>query len=311
MSEKTDSWNNLTTTSTDTGSGGNLRVDVDVKVGILHTVANAIYATPVGKIREAVANALDNDATWIVILADRITKTLCIYDNGHGITVDRFKEIFKSIGYGLLSTDQKTKLSYFGLGLMSIFQLGDKIKLFTRPRREQEVLVLEVDTNAIFDPANKDKSISTLSDYISLNTADKKLSATSSPPLLDDFLEKNLGGKPQSFTEILIEEVKSEDLETICHPEFVDELRKALPLRVELNEPFLKQFTGRKGKKIKALLKSEKFCPTINVYFDVRGESSIDDTEGEIRQLWKYFPRFRSDLEFPDANLLLHNPNSL
>ena len=85
--------------------GSDLVVDVDVKVKILHTIAKAIYATPIGKIREAVANAMDNEATWIIILADRTTKSLCIYDNGHGISKAHFQEIFKSIGYGLLSDE--------------------------------------------------------------------------------------------------------------------------------------------------------------------------------------------------------------
>ena len=59
---------------------------VDVKVAILHTIADAIYATPTGKIREAVANARDNNATWIIILVDQTRKSICLFDNGPGIT---------------------------------------------------------------------------------------------------------------------------------------------------------------------------------------------------------------------------------
>jgi len=297
-----------------------LSVNVDVKVGILHTVANAIYASPVGKIREAVANAKDNEATWVVILADQTANTLYIYDNGHGITEKHFHEIFKSIGYGLLTDIPETKLSYFGLGLMSIFQLGNRVKLITKPHKERNMYLLEIDTEAIFKPENKDKSISSLNEYIDLKrTNEKKREALSALPL-DNFIEKELGGKPQNFTEIIIEDVKDEDLEVICAPLFEEELSKALPLKPDPDEPFLKKFSGNKGKNIKALLKNKAFCPTVDVYFGIRdeeSEESIEDDENhmisqrkEIRKLWKYFPRFRDDLEFPDSNVLLKTSNN-
>jgi len=303
-----------------------LKVDVGVKVGILHTIAKAIYATPVGKIREAVSNAKDQEASWIVIVADQITNTLCIFDNGLGIKEDRFKIIFKSIGYGLLSTDPKMKLSYFGLGLMSIFQLGERVKIFTRPRGEKETLLLEVDSKSIFDRSTKkkDASISTLKNFITLSKANGKR-GESEAPLLDDILDKKVGGIPTSFTEIVIENVREDDLNEICDSRFVDELRKALPLRVDPDEPFLKTFIGRKKKKIKALLENDEFCPTIDVFFGARRmETEVASDEGiendvnnnekviypkdeDIRQIWKYFPRFRSDLKFPDDNVWVSN----
>ncbi len=303
-----------------------LKIDVDVKVGILHTVAKAIYATPVGKIREAVSNAKDNEASWIVIVADQITNTLCIFDNGHGIKEDQFKTIFKSIGYGLLSTDPKTKLSYFGLGLMSIFQLGERIKIFTRPRGEKETHLLEVDSKSIFDRSDKEKdaSISTLKDLITLSKAKGKR-GESEAPFLDDILDEKVGGIPTCFTEIVIENVEKGDLNEICHSKFVDELRKALPLKVDPDEPFLKAFVGGKRNKIKSLLENDEFCPTIDVFFGVRemeteiasdesskngandNESVIYPKDEDIRQLWKYFPKFRSDLEFPDDNVWVSN----
>lgn len=290
-------------------------VNIDVKIGLLHTIAKAIYATPVGKIREAVANAQDNGATWIVILADRTTNTLCVYDNGHGIDRDRFDTIFTSIGYGLLTTDPKTKLSYFGLGLMSIFQLGNSVKLFTISQTTKEYLLLEVNTKAIFDSTNKGERISSLKSHISIKNATDDMRNTANAPQLDEFLKSTFGSVPNNYTEIIIQDLNSDDLETICRPEFVDDLRKLLPLKVEPNEPFLKRFTGTEAKSIKALLGDSNFCPTIDVYFGVRGESINDGTnnglkEPEVRQLWKYFPKFRSDIEFPDANVKFRNDAS-
>lgn len=90
-------------------------IPVDITVGILHTVAEAIYSTETGKVREAVANATDNGATWIVIVPDQTKKSLTIVDNGGGIADDMFHTIFKSIGYGLLQDDEEPRLSYFCL----------------------------------------------------------------------------------------------------------------------------------------------------------------------------------------------------
>lgn len=301
---------------TETTEKGSTEVNIDVKIGLLHTIAKAIYATPVGKIREAVANAQDNGATWIVILADRTTNSLSIYDNGDGIDRNRFDIIFTSIGYGLLTDEQQAKLSYFGLGLMSIFQLGNSVKLFTNSKSSKEYLQLEVNTMAIFDQKRKGERISDLKNYISINNATEDMRNSLSAPQLDEFIKATFGSMPSNHTEIIIQDLNKADLETICEPEFVDNLRKLLPLKVEPNEPFLKRFTGTEGKSIKALLGDSNFCPTTDVFFGVRGEGLTEVVNGsenngskepEIRQLWKYFPKFRSDIEFPDANVKFRN----
>jgi len=302
--------------SFETNEERSIDINVDVKIGLLHTIANAIYATPVGKIREAVANAHDNDATWIVIFVDRTTNSLCIYDNGHGIDKNRFNTIFTSIGYGLLTTNQHAKLSYFGLGLMSIFQLGNNVKLFTKSTTTKQHLLLQVDTKAIFDPSRKGERISSLKNHILIKDATQDMRSTLSTPQLNDFIEATFGNLPDSYTEIIIQDLNDVDLETICKAEFVDDLRKLLPLRVESNEPFLKRFAGNTARKIKTLLSDSTFCPTIDVFFGVRGASLGEEMkydnngandEKEIRQLWKYFPTFRSDIEFPDSNVIFRN----
>lgn len=269
------------------------KLSVDVKVGILHTIADAIYATPAGKIREAVANARDNNATWIIVLIDQTRKSICLFDNGPGITRERFQDIFESIGYGMLKSDPEKKLSYFGLGLMSIFQLGNKVKIFTRPEGEKEIHLLEVDTQAIFNKKNEASSISSLRESIHLEDSDELTRKTATPPLVNDTITKY---SFDSFTEIVIEDIKSEDLKTICQDEFKAELGKILPLRIQEDEPFLKRLIGKKIGKIKEIIENKEFCSTIDVFFGIQ-------EEGFIEQLWKYFPSFRSDLTFPDDNI--------
>lgn len=296
MAKKAPTHGRKTMASLPKGKG---KLHVDVKVGILHTIADAIYPTPAGKIREAVANAHDNNATWIVIYADRTAGTLSLFDNGSGITSERFKSIFESIGLGLLG-NVDGRLSYFGLGLMSIFKLGRQVKIFTRPIRQSSSLLVDVKADAIFDPANKDKSISFLDECVStvkqVTAIDR---ASSAAPVLNDMLsEKPFTGIPDSFTEFVIEGVSPADLETICSQDFETELRRLLPLRPEKGEPFLRRFPSKQTRdRVLAVLEDSEFCPVIDVFFGIEGER-------EIHQLWKYFPLFRSDLTFADDNVL-------
>jgi hypothetical protein len=307
MENESKSADQATGTIDDESNGTDVSIDIDVKVGILHTIANAIYATPAGKVREAVANAIDNEATWILIVADQTTNTICIFDNGRGIPVTRFQEIFKSIGYGLLSTIPETKLSFFGLGLMSIFQLGMRTKIFTSPKGQKTKVGLLVEADNFFKEDNRNKSIKDLKGFVKFIDPSERRS--SSAPLLDDYIEREFAGLPPSFTEIVIEEVKEEDMNAICSSVFMDELRKVLPLKVEADEPFLKRFTGIKSGELRDLLDNKTFCRTIDVFFGIRGEGTEEDPEAYISQLYKYFPRFRSDINFPDANVYVGNPS--
>jgi histidine kinase/DNA gyrase B/HSP90-like ATPase len=275
------------------------QMQVDVKIKILHTIADAIYSTTEGKIREAVANARDNNAKWIAIVFDQTNKTLFLIDNGKGITKSRFNEIFRSIGYGLLSDDSEEKMSYFGLGLMSIFQLGEEIEIFTRPSGQRQMLKLNVNTEAIFSKNNEKNSITSLNEFIAIGNADEHARSTASTSLLNKFISDKLDTDHlESFTEIVIKGIKEEDLNTICEDRFMLELRKLLPLKPEKGEPFLNRFTGEKSREIRKIMSGREFCETIDVFFGFQG-----DTEPE--QLWKYFPAFRSDLDFPDDNVLV------
>jgi len=275
-------------------------IEVDVKVGILHTIAKAIYSTPAGKIREAVANARDNGASWIVIIVDQTRRSLSVFDNGTGISKERFHHIFKSIGYGLLKHDKEKKLSYFGLGLMSIFQLGKRIRLFTRAEGTNELLHLNVDAESIFSSNNEEKSIASLMEYLVLTTSSERERRAASPPVLNEQIAgPRFKDRWESFTEIVIEDIPEDDFTAICGDAFTDELRKILPLKADENEPFLKQLTGKKAKQVREILANPDYCKTADVYFGVQEEG------GGIEPLWKYFPSFRSDLSFPDDNVLV------
>ncbi len=283
-------------------------IRVDVKINILHTIADAIYATSAGKVREAVANSLDNGATWVVIVLDQTNRRLSILDDGTGISEKRFKEIFENIGASLFDYSKETKLSYFGLGLISIFQLGKRVKLFTKPKGCKHLLYLEIDSQSIFSEANKERSISELSDFIGpLRQAGENARREASLQAVNSILDKESPvPSPASFTEIIIEDMDKEVVEEIGSRDFQIALRQLLPLRtkhtVDETEPFLSRLTGKKRSELVKLLQNPDYCKTVDIYYGVQEE--LEDAS-EITQLWKYFPLFSSRIKFPNQNVRL------
>lgn len=271
-------------------------LDVGMKVGLLQTIATAIYGNTQGKIREAVANSKDNDASMFMIFVDRGTKTLSLFDNGKGITEERFVDIFKNLGYGL-DKENANSLSYFGLGLMSILRLGKKANIYTRTYREGNVLRLTVNSESIFNRDNEKESIDFIKRCINLTDSDLTSRNTLSP-LREEHIKEYLGEFPYSFTEIVIEDVYDYDFDFITGNDCEEVLRKLLPLRLESSEPFLKRIKDTKAREwLSNMLSNQDYCPSLDVFFGVSGER-------ELKQLWKYFPDFKRDLDFGEANII-------
>jgi len=270
-------------------------INLKVKVGILHTIAKSIYASTDVKIREAVSNSIDNDASFFIIFLDRATRSMSLFDNGSGITRERFKEIFESLGYGLYRDNNK--LSYFGLGLMSIMQLGKSAKVVTKTSGKDEILLLDIKADKIFEKEVEKESIETLSKYINLSDSDFLYRNTISP-LSEATIKEVFGDIPDSFTEIIIENLYDADLEKLSEEGFINDLRKQLPLKIDDDETFLNRIADPLSlKKMKEIFSDKKYFPSIDVYFGI-------EEEKPLRQIFKYFPDFREELEFGKGNLL-------
>lgn len=271
------------------------RLEIGMKLGILHTIAKSIYSGAHGKIREAAANARDNGATCFSIFVDRATRSISLFDNGVGIDRDKFTEIFTSLGYGLLRDEQH--LSYFGLGLMSIIQLGKRATIYTRASTSKQILRLSIEASEIFKQENEDKPLSLLKQFIRLNEVNEADREAESH-LTKEHIMTLLGTFPQTFTEILIEEIPLGEFNMITNGKFETEIRKMLPLKAESDEPFLSRIKDPTARQwIETILDDKNYCPTIDVYFGISGEK-------ELTQLWKYFPDFKKWLEFGQSNIM-------
>jgi len=267
-----------------------------MKVGVLNTIARSIYSDPKVKIREAVANSMDNDATWFIIYMDTPSRTISLMDNGIGITQSRFRDIFSSIGFAVQGRNVYSN-SYFGLGLMSILAFGRRATIVTKSRAEGEVTRLEIESHTIFAEDMWDKPISDVGNLLNLRSSDlaerERLSILTSHDIT-----KLIGAFPANFTEIILEDIDEDSFKKVASHDFQIELCKTLPLKVQKNEPFLHSI---KDPGVLAWLtqtmNNREFCPTIDVYLGKSGG------EKELTELWKYYPNFRSDLELGKADI--------
>jgi hypothetical protein len=266
--------------------------DVKVKIKILTTVARSIYAQTLTKIREAVTNSIDNHASRFLFSLEKRKDidayVLSLFDNGHGITKSRFEEILQSIGYGLHMDEPHPEkyYSFFGLGLMSIFQLGKKITIITKSKDGGQFNKLTVDSAKIFSKEMEKESIEALNKCFVLDDSSEKERSDISP-VTDQTLKKELGSKAKYFTEIIIEELHEEDLKTITSEEnaFFEDLSKILPLAPNEADHFLAGLNVKDKQIILNILKDRDYCPVISFKY------SMDNAK--YLPLYKYFPAFR------------------
>ena len=269
---------------------------VEVKVGILHTIAKSIYGSTDGKIREAVANAIDNEASKIIILADPSCNRLSLFDTGNGISKTRFSEIMRSIGLGL-NKDDSTSLSYFGLGLMSIFQLGCTAKIYSKSK--QGVFSCTVDVEKIFKKENEHEPISFLTTCITVSDGILP-NRESISSISDDIITQIIGSIPDTFTEIIIDGINKLDRDRLFNSEFKILLRQLLPLQPKPHEPFLQNLSAvNERNKITALFKDTEYCQHIDAYFGV-------DPDSLPCRLYKYFPQIKESINFSESNIFFH-----
>ena len=268
---------------------------VSVKAGILNTIAKSIYSDIRIKTREAVSNSIDNDAELFIITIDENTRCISFYDNGNGISSERFKEIFNSIGYGETRGNIQTN-SYFGLGLISILQLGNNAVILSKTL-DNQANRYTIETQKIFSEEIENKSVDDIKKFISseeLLSGREELS-----PLSDDVVKRyNQDNLPETFTEIILENVDDIIMNSMNNEGYVKELRKMLPLEPNYESPFFQHINSEgKLEEIKAILKNDEYCKRIKVFY-----GKIDEQEG-YQELIKYYPEFVNDIIFNDADV--------
>ena len=273
---------------------------VNIKAGILNTIAKSIYSDIYIKTREAVSNSIDNKATIFIITVDEHTKSISFYDNGSGISSKRFEEIFNNIGYGQSRNDISTS-SYFGLGLMSVLQLGKKAIIYSKCKENKDINHYIIDTKNIFSDDFENQSVDNIKKYITMEILEGPreeksfLQDTTILDYYDDIL-------PDSFTEIILHNVEINIMNIITSEDFIKKLRKRLPLKINYDDSFFSHIQDKtKLEEIKKkIFNSTKYCKTISVYY-----GKLESEEG-YRELNKYYPDFINDIIFTDADIHIY-----
>lgn len=103
---------------------------VEVHLGkVLHRLANT-YPTLLLTIVEAAQNAIDADASKVLIAIDQQASRVIVVDDGTGVSVDKFGQALGSIGD---SIKRRGSLGQFGLGLISPLNKCNTYLFISRP----------------------------------------------------------------------------------------------------------------------------------------------------------------------------------
>ncbi len=258
--------------------------EIAFKAEIFSTIADSVYSNTHFKIREAVSNACDNQATTFIITLDEEKNRISLFNDGNGISDSRFKDIVTSFGRGRYRDDQKPEkyFSYFGVGLLSVFKLGEKVSIFSRTS-PGKMNLFEIKSKELFSEESGKKKVSDLSKYFEI-VKDKsslgKVRYGLSPLSLKEAYNKSEAAN-KHFAEYVIEGVYEEEMKALLSEH--DELREILPLKPNKKNPELKKLSDGDRKKILRVLNNKNFCPTIEFYYSIN--------KGNYEKWEKYFPQ--------------------
>jgi len=295
----------------------NTSIEIKTKGSILKTISDAIYSTPVDKIREITANSFDAKASCIVMTIS--DDQLSFLDNGHGMDINDVKEIFKSLGFGLKRG--RSAMSHFGLGLISILQLSTT-KAFFYSKKNNIELLIEIDTKEMFNVDNHKQELSTFSKYLKniesvedikaiVYKYSKKLRVLNTREV-----EKH---QWTSFTELILTKVQPEIINDVMSAEVERKLGVILPLQINENDALINKIDDISLKKqfIEFFNDKEK-CPSIEFYINnetslpektdnnVAEEDTVKETNtNKLKQVYKYFYDFSNVLKIKTDNLKL------
>lgn len=110
--------------------------EVGVHTGnILHYTAHH-YAEPPAVIRECVQNAIDKRASHILVVIDALRRTIKVFDDGLGASLEEIKEKFGTIAKSLKV--DPSDIGEKGIGNLAGLAIAEKYHLITKPRDSQE-----------------------------------------------------------------------------------------------------------------------------------------------------------------------------
>lgn len=110
----------------------------EISLSILNHLGRKLYRSFTTVLGEAISNAWDADATNVYIYVDKDKNSMCIKDDGQGMTDDDFQKRFLKIGYskrkeGKLSPKRKRPfIGRKGIGKLALLSCAESITIISR-----------------------------------------------------------------------------------------------------------------------------------------------------------------------------------
>jgi len=128
-----------------------LRGEINASARIIGDISLGIYRSPANALKELVSNAFDVGATEVIINTDypAFTYVSC-YDNGPGMTTEKFKQIFSYIGGSdkRLETDigpyGRPIIGKIGIGILGMSQISHRFVIISSCAGEKTRLEAEI-----------------------------------------------------------------------------------------------------------------------------------------------------------------------
>lgn len=108
------------------------QVEMGTHMGSLVGLAADRYPSLLATLLEIIQNAIDAGARNIAVLADQQAEHVAVYDNGSGITAEKFNEALSSVGESV-KVRKPGVLGRFGLGLVSPITKCEEMLVISQP----------------------------------------------------------------------------------------------------------------------------------------------------------------------------------
>ncbi len=126
--------------------------DIVAAQKIIADISSGVYRSPAAALKELVSNAYDADAERVTITTDAPNcRTLVIEDNGIGMTVKKFLDVFTHIGGSRKRIDGETSeifkrklIGRIGIGMLAVAQLGNRFYVSSKVKGSKTRFTAEV-----------------------------------------------------------------------------------------------------------------------------------------------------------------------
>ncbi len=220
--------------------------------GIYAEVINQIYDSLDKRFREAISNSFDANATEVVITvykhADSIAR-VSIRDDGDGMDETDLREKYIRLGGGDNYSDLQT-IGRIGIGALSVFALGDRIKIRSRKKGGDQVLTATLDLARV----KSETAHATPLDQVEIGEIIS--------------VEPALSTEADKFTEIVVEDISRPVRQTFESEQrtesLITQLERILPVRPRKDDALFDKLGS--GEILDAILGSNYF---IKVKLDI------------------------------------------